>query len=600
MVHFATLRDLKVSEFEEAADGYHKVSSAAGASKDRLERQIVAKVFPVDGGPDGAKGLSGEGASAARDRLTRLAKNFHYTQVECGLISAALNGLASDLRAAQKKLTAAVDEARSAGFTVGEDGSVRWVSDRTPTPINPEQSVTAQDSLVPLADPDPKRVKAQGYADRIGEALGDAAEADQKWGPKLRRLMAQNDLNVSAKDWADVHGDQGALQKVAGDYLAREDIPQGKSPGDNAKWWNSLTADEKADYVALYPASVGALDGLPSEVRDEANRAVLAEKKGAYQVQLNAIPPAPEKYRLTHKDNVRVEREEWKRWDEKYGDKKAHLIASLKGMEAIEQRFDDTGKEGLPEAYLLGFDAERNGRAIVANGNPDTADHTAVYVPGTTARLEAIDGDIGRMTNLWREASAMPGGPEVSTITWLGYDAPQTIVPEAMEKHWAHDGAPKLNRFLDGMQTVQGGADSSHTTVIGHSYGSTTVGAASEQGDLKADDIVVAGSPGMLVGEAGDLDVGKAHVWSEAASDDLVPAGGKAAGLGGYEWATETWNGIPYNAGYVQLVPSDEAFGAHRMAVDTSGHSDYWNADSTSLWNQAAVVTGNYDEVELG
>ncbi|MET7760215.1 alpha/beta hydrolase, partial [Streptomyces sp. NPDC005389] len=31
-------------------------------------------------------------------------------------------------------------------------------------------------------------------------------------------------------------------------------------------------------------------------------------------------------------------------------------------------------------------------RAIIANGNPDTADHTAVYVPGTTTNLKDFDG----------------------------------------------------------------------------------------------------------------------------------------------------------------------------------------------------------------
>ncbi|MEU3409976.1 alpha/beta hydrolase [Streptomyces sp. NPDC006658] len=128
--------------------------------------------------------------------------------------------------------------------------------------------------------------------------------------------------------------------------------------------------------------------------------------------------------------------------------------------------------------------------------------------------------------------------------------------------------------------------------------GSTTVGAASKaSGHLAADDIVVAGSPGMLVGDARDLDVGKDHVWSQAAGDDAVPLGGKVAGLGGYKWGVETWHGLPYNAGYVQTVPSDEAFGAHRMAVDTSGHSGYWKEDSTSLQNQAAVVTGRYNQV---
>lgn len=37
--------------------------------------------------------------------------------------------------------------------------------------------------------------------------------------------------------------------------------------------------------------------------------------------------------------------------------------------------------------YLLGFDSGGDGRAIVAKGNPDTADNVATFVPGTGADL---------------------------------------------------------------------------------------------------------------------------------------------------------------------------------------------------------------------
>lgn len=132
---------------------------------------------------------------------------------------------------------------------------------------------------------------------------------------------------------------------------------------------------------------------------------------------------------------VAIKNPAWEKWDEGRG---SRLKAEMKGMDAIQKRFDAPPSYGLPPAYLL--------------------------------------------------------------------------------------GSPKLNNFMDGLETAQGGPDNSHTTVIGHSYGSTVVGDASNKGDLSADDIVVAGSPGMLTGDADDLDVGKDHVWSEAASDDFVPA----------------------------------------------------------------------------
>ncbi|MFV5998593.1 DUF397 domain-containing protein [Streptomyces sp. NPDC056231] len=38
----------------------------------------------------------------------------------------------------------------------------------------------------------------------------------------------------------------------------------------------------------MHPASIGALDGLPSDVRDDANRVVLAEQRAAKQAEYDA------------------------------------------------------------------------------------------------------------------------------------------------------------------------------------------------------------------------------------------------------------------------------------------------------------------------
>jgi hypothetical protein len=45
--------------------------------------------------------------------------------------------------------------------------------------------------------------------------------------------------------------------------------------------------------------------------------------------------------------------------------------------------------------------------------------------------------------------------------------------------------------------------------------------------------------------------------------------------------------------------PRDPAFGANRYHVDTSGHSDYFENDSLSLFNQSRVLVGQYERVEL-
>lgn len=53
------------------------------------------------------------------------------------------------------------------------------------------------------------------------------------------------------------------------------------------------------------------------------------------------------------------------------------------------------------------------------------------------------------------------------------------------------------------------------------------------------------------------------------------------------------------HGGDMFIIPSDEGFGANQMATDTQGHSGYWDEGSTSLLNQARVVAGKGEDVEL-
>ncbi|MFC8831278.1 alpha/beta hydrolase [Streptomyces sp. NPDC057137] len=444
MTSLTTLRDVKPAEFEQAADGYQAVGNAAQAAKDRITGQTMVQ---MRGGQ--LKGV-------------------------------ALNGFAAELRSAQRKLTDAMDDAVGAGFTVRPDGSVHW--EATFGEVK--------------EDADFKRTKAQGFADRIGDALGDATKADQKWAPQLERLKAHNDLTVSDKDWADVHNDTLGLRKASGGHLNASDLPDGKSPAENATWWRGLTADERAGYVALHPASVGALDGLPSDVRDDANRTALEEKRAKFQVELDSFPKMPMKYQPPTSSTT----DAYDEWEEKTGGEERikFLEGSLKGMGQIEERFDRTGtspqpgEPRLPQAYLLGFDpaGAGDGRVIIANGNPDTADHTAVYVPGTGAGLSNVGGDLARGETLWASSQRLAPEKEISTITWLDYDTPRSAVPikdgdfipEATDPEYAQKAAPALNQFMSGVQEAQGGPDSSHTTIVGHSYGSTAIGEASKTG----------------------------------------------------------------------------------------------------------------------
>ena len=114
---FTTLRALKPSEFSDSADGYRSTGAMASAAKDRIEHQISVAMRNAN---------QGEAANAALKQLQELAQNFHYTQAECGLVGAALDGFAYDMEAAKKKLDVAVENAQAEKFTVHADGSISY------------------------------------------------------------------------------------------------------------------------------------------------------------------------------------------------------------------------------------------------------------------------------------------------------------------------------------------------------------------------------------------------------------------------------------------------------------------------------------------
>ncbi|MEU1040335.1 alpha/beta hydrolase [Streptomyces sp. NPDC005907] len=589
----ATLKALRPTEYTEAADGYRSTSDMASAAKDRIDHQIVVAM---------RESLEGEAATAAIKQLTELSKNFHYVQVECGLVGSALEAFSYEVGAAKAKLDAALEGARAANLTVNADASVSYpaggekdADGKTPAGGTvsglTDGTAAAVGRQAANVDPNPHHRLAQDYADQIAAALKEATEADEKWAPKLRALKADDDLTVSDSDWADASSDTSGVKDAGKKYLdSLPQPPKDGSPKDNAQWWKGLSAEEQAAWISMRPDSVGALDGLPAVARDEANRIVLDETRGRMQMELNSIPKPPmNEWTFISAGGYasKVHTDEWTEWHNKYGDRYDRLTNNLKGMESIQKRFDQTGKNGLPEAYLLGFSTDGDGRAIVANGNPDTADHTAVYVPGTTSDLASIEGNVNRMVNVWHSADAKAGGQSVSTITWLGYDAPDEIVKDAPFKHYAYDGAPVFRDFMGGLGASHAGDTPAHTTVIAHSYGTTLVGAAAETGNLRADDIVFAGSPGVRVSGADELDVPAGHVWNEEADGDAVPDIGRWGRLSGDYF----------------IIPSDPEFGANQMTTDTDGHSGYWdtgeNGDSTSLLNQALVVVGKGDDVPL-
>ncbi|WP_157963577.1 alpha/beta hydrolase [Actinocorallia populi] len=367
--------------------------------------------------------------------------------------------------------------------------------------------------------------------------------------------------------------------------LLRAGVDPADMPGCGAaevrKWWELLGREQRRLYVLAFPALIGWADGVPAAARDKANRTVLERR-----LEQLRESPAGSLTPFEARDLRRLERLADKLASvERDTGQKAYLLGL---SSTLAGPWDGPGEKPLlPDSIprlVTDPTPGPDGRVIIAIGNPDRSRHTGIYVPGTTAQLDNIDGDVERVVNLWKQSQNYVFKDAVSTVMWLGYDAPDGIVADATRDQYADAGAPKLRGFVNGIRAGQD-APKAHVTVIGHSYGSVVVGEAAKKRDFAADDIVVAGSPGMHVGKAAELGIGAERVWAQAAEGDPVPNAGRMGH--GRPDPEKRWGFV---GNPMPLVPSDDQFGGQILETDTQGHSEYWNEGSKSLDNQVKVM----------
>ncbi|WP_406013913.1 alpha/beta hydrolase family protein [Streptomyces sp. NBC_00984] len=600
---WAQLRDLKCGELEGAADGWGKASNRADAGRDRIETQLLNGLRDTQ---------HGEAARAAVGRLRQMSRNLSYVYTECGLLRTTLNSMAHELRAQQRALREALDDAESLKLTVHADGSVTYPAagegliDGKPLPGGTAVVGGAAPGLhapSPLVAPNPNVAKAQDIADRVAKAVRTAAEIDWRYARILRKLKAEEGLKVPDSTWQDTAGDAAAVRDAARGYL-KDAIPRDASPAERKAWWSGLTDEQREEYLAVYPDQIGNLDGIPALVRDAANRDNIQLLMG----------------KLEGRDDAKSE-------------------TQLAALREIDRQLRGAPEPGAPPMYLLGISDEGLGRAIVSFGDPDSSRNVAAYVPGLGTSLDEsfARNDIERARSTAIGARGMD--PSSASIVWLGYDPPQLPAEKIQENlavmsdRDARIGAPAYSKFMDGLSVTNGNPDP-HMTAIGHSYGSLTVGVAarSEGGIPGVDDIVLLGSPGTGAETADDLKVGKGHVYVGSAENDPVtklpnhvealgtvegfktgfgsqslPETGVAAGVVGA--------GMGYLLGdagtresqiYYGTDPARAEFGAQRIRVDdgprpfidggpVDAHSNYFDPekDEESARNVAKVVSGH-------
>lgn len=526
---FSRLMKQDFSDLEAAAKTWRELSTTMDSLTDRHRRQVT--------GPLHAS-WKGDDADAALFYLEDVESRIGVVETEAMAVAEVLDTTKFWMEAAQTDLRNAVRRAEEDHFEVDGDG---WVSDPTTAGL-------------PHQDPDAQQIIADRsgllgeHRAAIDTALADAQKASNDGAKALAELNGDI-LTDPFNDDAAAESSQDVKSAMKAIGVQPPQVPE-NDPKAAAEWWKALSPEERQTYTTLYPKEIGATDGLPTDVRDDANRTALAQELNMAEAG-NYAEGFP-------------------------GDSVETVNQRLNNMLVLNEQLD--AADGAPkgkELYLLGYDSKDDGRAIIAKGNPDTAAHTGILVPGTNTDMTSVPGQLERIDRLQNAANKQSDGESVAMITWLGYDAPEakpTDFDSVGGTGRAEDAAPDLRQFVAGTHASHDGSPS-HTTVIGHSYGSTVVGAAASGGSgLGADDVVVVGSPGMTVDHASDLQMDPEHVWIGGADDDAVINHAADLTLG--------------------PDPMWWEFGGNNIEVDTHGHSGYWDKGSDSLANQGAVIAG--------
>ena len=384
-----------------------------------------------------------------------------------------------------------------------------------------------------------------------------------------------------------------------------------------AAWWKAMNPAAQVQLIKDQPALIGALNGLPAIARDKANRIVLTDDI-ANDTRQQAALAAQQKQVEAEIAQLQADGKDYNPFDpalpslqmaaltdqlNSIKTRLAGIDGQLPALQGLQQKLDmggqtvpfEKGEATMPPMYLLGFDTNDAGHAIVACGDPDTAKNVCVYVPGlnTSSNSTHFEYDVQHTQNMTLAADQDTGSNDTATIIWLGYNAPQMDGLQSAAVASTDDATaavPNLTSFITSLRNVN--TEISNFTLLGHSYGSLVVGETASATRLPVNNIVLVGSPGVSVDAASQLNINPSHVWTGSAPHDPV--------------ARLQWFG---------QAPTNPGFGANQFTVDATGgsgiadqHGEYFddpyhniNGDTggESLTNIGYIISGQTSKVQL-
>ncbi|MEI5100400.1 alpha/beta hydrolase [Streptomyces sp. PmtG] len=359
---------------------------------------------------------------------------------------------------------------------------------------------------------------------------------------------------LATTGWTAVRQNRGAASPLEASLAAWERghfdgrrLPDPYAPADRlARFFASLTSQQRTRLAARYPLAVGNMNGAPVRLRYQANRVALQQARAIER-------------RRTHDDRL-----------------------SPVGKQAAERRMKRFGVMMGPGRQVLAFDPMGSGRMAEVYGDLDRASRVSVVVPGVDTNVLTFErtqrkyaAPVGMARSLYGAERAADPRTRTAVIAWADYTAPVGLGVDAVTAMRADDGAVRLDSLVRALPGRAGVA------LYCHSYGSVVCGVAARRLPARVTDIAVSGSPGMRADNVSGLGT-RARVWAARDSDDWIQ-----------DVPHMELGGIGHGAD-----PVSAGFGARVVSADRArGHTGYFEPGTDSLRNFAEIGVGAYGAV---
>ncbi|WP_253660457.1 alpha/beta hydrolase [Williamsia maris] len=551
-----------------------RLTSAASATEGQ---QDFATGSAVSGVGDGGGTWSGLGASAYRGAIAPFASETStaYTGLTRGAKAMRAYGDALvDLKRTRQDL----DERRGSlaqAISVFADEVRSWEG----------KDIPAETLAVLQSRSSDLQREVQTVTDE-NQRLASATESNER--SFVSALGSYTGVAASGATMAASGYDPSTLVRSGLDKVGRgahpEDIDD-LSPEQRAQWWAALNPAEQEAAMQEFPEYLGNGQGLPASVRNDANLQNLDRDIAQSDAVIAGGALAdPRRY---------VDAEK-----------------TLRNARSVKSTITTTQEDrpGVP-IQLYGYDANAfggDGKAIVSIGDLDTARDVAWNVPGMTTDISSIEANVGSAGTLHDQASRLPNGStSLASVAWIGYDAPSGADMGAVAAPGAaRDGGNLLAADIQGFTAARdqaglgqgsGASDHLNLSLIGHSYGTPTVGWAGDDGRLSADvdTVTLLGSPGTGgVTDAEEFGIGAENVYVGSAANDFV----------GHLGSPNSVNAFGMSG--LGSDPATTAYGAERFRAeggDTTAlignHNSYYQEGTESLKNLGKIVAGHGDDI---